>query len=93
MIECDEREIAIWNELLNKTYGEARNASKDDAVRSYLKDAQLTWIKFRDRACEWPEKLFPDGTIRGPLSGQCMLEQTALRAIDLLELKDWLEEH
>ncbi|WP_026608473.1 lysozyme inhibitor LprI family protein [Methylocapsa acidiphila] len=92
MVDCDAREITIWDELLNKSYYDARNLAKSDEIRAYLTDAQLAWIEFRDLACAWPRKLFPNGTIQGPLAGDCILQQTALRAIDLLELKDWLEE-
>ncbi|WP_245421554.1 MULTISPECIES: hypothetical protein [Methylobacteriaceae] len=48
-------------------------------------------MQFRTQACEWPGRVYPGGRIGGPLSGVCYTEQTALRAIDLIAIRDSLE--
>lgn len=77
--------------MLNRFYGEAIAAFGDDG-RSYMKGTQRTWLKFRDQACEWPYRAYPCGTLVGTLSAECMLTQTALRTLDLLEMRSALKE-
>ncbi len=90
MVTCFDRENTAWDALLNRTYREAM-AAFDEGGKAYLKGVQQTWLKFRAQACEWPGRVYPGGTIGGPLSGECSMEQTALRALDLMEIRDALE--
>ena len=90
-IDCLNRETAVWDKLLNRTYREVQSAFDADG-KAYLKSTQTTWIRFRDQACEWPYKAYPGGSIAGPLSAECALNQTALRALDLSELQAALKE-
>lgn len=90
MMACFDRENTAWDALLNRAYREAM-AAFDEGGKAYLKGVQHTWLKFRAQACEWPGRVYPGGTIGGPLSGECSMEQTALRALDLMEIRDALE--
>lgn len=85
MIGCFEREHAVWDERLNRAYREAM-AAFDENGKAYLKGTQQAWLKFRAQACEWPAKVYPGGSIGGPLAADCRLDQTALRAIDLADI-------
>ena len=91
MMACFDRENTAWDGLLNRAYREAMTAF-DEEGKAYLKGVQQTWLKFRAQACEWPGRVYPGGTIRGPLSGACFMGQTALRALDLMEIRDSLEQ-
>lgn len=88
---CLGREHRIWDGLLNAHYSAAAAAFGEEG-RVYLKDAQRAWLVFRDRACEWPYKAYAGGSIAGPLAVECLMTQTALRALGLLELKETLEQ-
>ena len=66
-------------------------AAFDEEGRAYLKGVQQTWLQFRTQACEWPGRVYPGGRIGGPFSGECFTEQTALRAIDLMAIRDSLK--
>ena len=91
MMTCFDRENAAWDTLLNRAYREAMT-SFDDAGKADLKGVQQTWLKFRAQACAWPGRVYPGGTIGGPLSGQCIMDQTALRALDLMTIWDSLKQ-
>lgn len=90
MMNCFDREHAVWDSLLNRSYREAM-AGFDEGGKAYLKGVQQSWLKFRAQACEWPGRVYPGGTIGGPLSGECFMQQTALRALDLMEIRDALK--
>lgn len=82
MRSCMQRETVIWDEMLNRAYGELRESlSKQGAGK--LKSMQLLWIKWRDAKCEMPYLIYEGGTIAGPVAAQCLLRATAIRAIEL----------
>ncbi|MCG5248507.1 lysozyme inhibitor LprI family protein [Methylorubrum extorquens] len=91
MMACFDREHTVWDTLLNRAYREAM-AGFDEAGKADLKGVQQTWLKFRAQACEWPGRVYPGGTIGGPLSAECIMDQTALRALDLMTIRDSLEQ-
>ncbi len=91
MTVCLDREQVIWDRLLNQTYRKAM-AAFDEAGQRYLKGVQQTWLTFRAQACEWPGRVYPGGTIGVPLSNACFMQQTALRALDLMEIQASLEQ-
>ncbi|WP_245259290.1 lysozyme inhibitor LprI family protein [Methylobacterium sp. 77] len=91
MNACYSREIAAWDTLLNRIYKDASGAM-DENGSIYLRDTQRLWLSFRQKACEWPAQVYPNGTIRGPLSGECMQIETARRALDLGRIKAALTE-
>ncbi len=91
MNACYGREHAIWDKLLNRAYQQAMDAF-DDEGKIYLRGAQQTWLKFRSQACQWPYQVYRGGTLAGPLSGDCVMQQTALRTLDLMEILDSLSQ-
>ena len=52
--------------------------------RSLLRDAQRSWIKFRDEACSAESTLFRGGTAQSMLFLDCMTRLTKRRTEDLL---------
>lgn len=77
-----QRETVIWDEMLNRAYGELRaSLSKEGAAK--LKSMQRLWIKWRDVKCEMPYLIYEGGTIASPVAAQCVLRATAIRAIEL----------
>ena len=87
MSACIDREHWIWDKLLNQNYQKLMSIL-DDKGKIDLKSAQQAWLKFRDQACGWPYQIYRGGTLAGPLSGECMMDMTALRALDLEEILD-----
>ena len=89
---CQSHEYAAWDAILNETYRQAIKRF-DEPGKAYLREVQTAWIAFRDLSCEWSSKVFPHGTIAGPLTGRCLIEETAHRTITLLDVAEWLEPH
>ena len=85
---CLQRELAVWDSLLNRYYADMMR-QLDGTAKTALRDAQRAWIAFRDAACAFPPAVYEGGSIGRPLAAQCLMEETARRAVGL---KVWLEE-
>lgn len=82
MRDCFARETAIWDDRLNRNY-KALLMVIESGDRAALRDIQRAWIKWRDIKCTLPYLTNPGGTIAGPLSGRCVMLETATRSIEL----------
>ncbi len=82
MIDCNRRELAVWEERLNRLYRAAvKGGGKEaDAIRR----AERAWIALRDAKCALPGVEEEGGSIVGPLETACLMEATGRQAI-------WLE--
>jgi uncharacterized protein YecT (DUF1311 family) len=86
---CMNRSISAWDALLNQNYQavmQGWQASGQSEPRDMLRNAQRAWINFRDDACDAEAHLYQGGTLHGVIVGACLERQTALRAIDLINL-------
>lgn len=90
MIECNGRELAVWDTILNDNYSALKEALTDTGFRA-LRDTQLKWIAYRDSKCDWPTVFFEGGTISGPIAAACLNEATARRANELADYLDWTQ--
>ena len=86
MVNCLAREAGWWDGLLNTVYSELRGRVSEQA-RLELREIQRQWIRYRDAKCAFPQTFFEGGTIAGPMSVECNMRTTAMRAI---ELREWL---
>jgi uncharacterized protein YecT (DUF1311 family) len=78
---CALVEEKLWDDLLNRWYGEATKKAPA-AARDKLKAAQRAWIAYRDARCEVENHLhsFPLGADN---RATCAMEETARRALEL----------
>ena len=84
MDQCEDRELAVWDERLNKAYRDALSGA-DPKYRDALRAAQRAWIAYRDARCAMPALENEGGSIVGPLTELCMMEETAHQALWLSE--------
>jgi uncharacterized protein YecT (DUF1311 family) len=96
MKDCGGREITLWDERLNAAYRKVLSGQlgTQEAVRGggsrkltgadILRDAQRSWISFRDKKCDAASLPMEGGTGAGLLSVDCYLQETARQAL-------WLE--
>jgi uncharacterized protein YecT (DUF1311 family) len=84
MVQCEDRELAVWDERLNKSYRDSLNGA-DPKYRDALRKAQRAWIAYRDARCAFPALENEGGSIVGPLTEYCMMEETARQALWLSE--------
>ena len=93
MKECAGREIAVWDERLNAAYRKVLSGQlgTQEAVRGggsrkltgadILRDAQRSWISFRDKKCDAASLPMEGATGAGLLSVDCHLQETARQAL------------
>ena len=81
-VACADRELAVWDDILNETYRRLRE-KLDDEQKAKLRDMQRAWIASRDKSCAfyWD---FHQGTIAVPMAALCKNRETARRALFLL---------
>ena len=92
IVACQIREQKIWDDYLNEWYGESLKRLADDpGAAAALKDAQRTWIAFRDAKCGYWEKRYEGGTFASVAAGNCMRETTGERAIEMRAILDDLD--
>jgi uncharacterized protein YecT (DUF1311 family) len=83
---CAPIEAALWDEWLNRWFGEVVQAAPAPAANS-LRQAQRAWIAFRDAGCR-AEAMLAAGFVGSDNAAACLLEQTARRALDLRRIRD-----
>lgn len=89
MVMCASREIAWWDEMLNRNYATLKQALEPDAFDK-LRDAQRAWLDYRDKECGFQYYYWRDGTIRSLFGSSCRLQMTAERALDLQDVIGWM---
>jgi uncharacterized protein YecT (DUF1311 family) len=84
MVQCSDRELAVWDERLNAAYKDAI-ATDDAKIKAGLLQTQRAWLAYRDALCAMPALENAGGSIIGPLTEACLMAETAKQAI-------WLED-
>ncbi len=85
MVECVDREVKVWDGLLNADYQSLLKvvpASAADSVRA----AQRAWIALRDADCKVPYDIYEGGSMARIDSASCLLGHTGER---VLQLRIW----
>lgn len=80
--ECIERERSVWDAILNAEYAILLKTVVAPA-RPKLREAQRSWVKFREQDCVLAYHFFEGGTMSQPMVRQCHSRETARRAMDL----------
>jgi uncharacterized protein YecT (DUF1311 family) len=80
MIECNNREWAVWDERFNRSYGEALKGA-EPKLATALRETQRAWLQWRDKSCKLPAIDNEGGSFVGPLYTGCMLYATARQAL------------
>lgn len=87
--DCLTAETAVWDDLLNAEYRAAMVRMRDHgggALAEQLRDAQRAWIAFRDAECGLHYGIWAGGSIRVIIGANCVLRETAERALELRDL-------
>ncbi len=90
MSNCVNAEEEAWDILLNRYYGEllVTYSNRDDVnVEENFRQAQRSWVEYRENECRYRRLRFGTGSIAINISASCYLEFTQSRAIEFfLEL-------
>ena len=86
---CIQSETAAWDVILNREYKAVRTTLKaqDPALADMLLQAQRAWIAYRDAECALEYGRWGGGSIRTIVGANCMMLETAERAIELRDKK------
>lgn len=89
--ECLGAETAAWDAILNREYAALRDDFRardgSGALTRQLRDAQRAWIAFRDADCGLAYAIWAGGSLRVVAAGNCQLDKTARRAIELRDMR------
>ena len=77
---CMRRELAVWDERLNKSYKQWIDACGETTVCAARRKFARTWLAARDARCALP-LIEMQGTMANPLTDFCLLDVTARHAI------------
>jgi uncharacterized protein YecT (DUF1311 family) len=83
---CAHREYQAANAELNKAYNHL-STKLDVDERARLKEAELAWIQYRDKNCEYESSFYLGGTMRPMIESFCLARVTKAR---MAELRDQL---
>ena len=78
---CYDRERAVWDDILNKSYQAMRKALDEDQ-QAKLREMQRAWIASRDKSCGFLYDYF-QGTMANPMIAACLARETGRRALYL----------
>lgn len=98
MVACIAAESAAWDEILNDEYQATMSALRAaDAMEELappdltreraLREAQRAWVAFRDAECRAHHALWGGGTLRQVVGANCVMVETAERAIELRQMR------
>ncbi len=85
MVACVDREVKIWDGLLNADYQSLLKVVPASAADS-ARQAQRAWIASRDADCKVPYDIYEGGTMARIDSVNCLLGHTGER---VLQLRTW----
>lgn len=89
MMDCAGRERALWDERLNGAYAALRGKASPTQATA-LQQAQRAWMAYRDARCGFEATRYEGGSLAGVVAGNCFLQVTAERALELTQqAKDW----
>ena len=81
---CAGSDFEAADKDLNTTYRELLSRLPDSADQQALKAAQLAWIAFRDKDCEFEAgPVEGSGSIRPMVAGMCLADRTRTRTAQL----------
>jgi uncharacterized protein YecT (DUF1311 family) len=89
MMNCAGRERAAWDDQLNASY-KVLQGKASPTQGGALKSAQQAWIAYRDARCGFEASRYEGGSLAGVIAGDCLMQVTAERALELTrQASDW----
>ena len=79
---CIDRELAVWDDILNETFRRLRD-KLDDTQKTKLRDMQRAWVASKEKTCTFYWDYY-QGTMASPMAAACVNRETARRALFLI---------
>ncbi len=81
-VSCAERERTVWRARMDQTLTQLEPALQPGRL-DLLRAAQASWIAYRDAGCRYEASAFEGATLGRVIAADCLLHETALRALAL----------
>ena len=86
---CEGQRAQAADRQLNQVYQQVRAKYRGTSQADKLVDAQLAWIAFRDRECQFAAARFEGGSMAPMVKSGCLARLTVTRT---QELRNYLKE-
>jgi len=83
IIRCDGEELMFWQSLIAFETDQLHKSLKPQGLLA-LRASEKAWTAWKDARCDFVRKSETDAKTMGVDVSYCLMETTALRAIDLL---------
>ena len=86
LMECKKIKITNEEAVLSTYFNEGKKRySEDTKLISLMRESQKRWLKYRDSECSAVYQMWIEGSIRGLMAGQCVLDMTKRRTHKIWE--------
>ncbi len=86
LMECKKIKITKAEAVLSKYFTEGKKRfSNDIKLISLMKESQKRWLSYRESECSAVNQIWIEGSIRGIMAGQCVLDMTKRRTHKIWE--------
>lgn len=89
---CANAQAEAADDRLNEVYQQVRDRIQGTAEDALLVDAQLAWIEFRDRECDFVVRSYEGGSIAALIYSSCVARVTEQRTEELRNYLQTLEQ-
>ncbi len=86
LMDSQKLKITKAEAILNKYFTEAKKRySNDTKLISLMMESQKRWLSYRKSECSAVHQIWIEGSIRGLMAGQCVLDMTKRRTHEIWE--------
>ena len=82
--DCSKKSLDEETKKINKLYNDYKN-TLEDTQKKFLKEVQLSWIKYKDKKCEFESSFYSGGSIAPLIYSECQKDETIKRANEFKE--------
>jgi uncharacterized protein YecT (DUF1311 family) len=86
VIACADRERAVWDDILNKSFRLLSERLEKEQVDK-MREMQRAWMASRDKTCGFLYDYF-EGTMANPMIAHCLSRATGMQALFLRGFAD-----
>jgi uncharacterized protein YecT (DUF1311 family) len=86
VIACADRERAVWDDILNKSFRLLSERLEKEQVDK-MREMQRAWMASRDKTCGFLYDYF-QGTMANPMMAHCLSRATGMQALFLRGFAD-----
>jgi len=84
LMDCQKKEIEKYESIMQHYMHKSEERfKKNKEILSFMKQSQKYWLEYRKAECSSIYQQWIDGTIRGLMHGQCLIDMTKRRTHEI----------